>query len=107
MPKSSLEWTNITRADCDSVAQEAWDKFVHAKQELECALEMEAQARGVAQEGDTFKFAYNRWAQGSIGMAIAERAPQARTGFGGLKRPEPKQSLQEFMRDRDIAGYRR
>ena len=88
MAKSELSWTNISRSDLAGTgADEAWDLYVEAKNNLEAALAGVAMANGAATEHDTFKFSYMRFAQGTIGMAIDTPSKGQRSGFGGLKRP--------------------
>jgi hypothetical protein len=112
MPKSELSWTNISRSDLASPAcQEAWDMYVTAKAELEKYLAVQAIEDGVANEGDTFKFSYTRWAQGTIGMAIDTPAKSQRSGFGGLKRPvdareRETEKLADYLAHRQAQGRR-
>jgi hypothetical protein len=87
MPKSELSWSNISRNDLDTEAQQAWDSYVAAKEKLELNLSRVACEGGAAKEEDTFKFSYMRFAQGTIGMAIDTPSKGQRSGFGGLKRP--------------------
>lgn len=111
MAKHELAWTNITRDALRPQAQEAWDLFMVAKQDLEKALAEQAITDGAANEGDAFKFAYRAIGQGSIGMAIDAPAKSQASGFGGLKRPvdsreQEATNLARYLEERRNSGRR-